>query len=93
MDRRKLSDLFHTTEKAIHDAYLTKVLPHPIFDGTTTHLMSLIEAIKVQRNDAVHPMNATVSADSVRLSFHAFPHALEKLYALREWFLANPKSI
>jgi hypothetical protein len=93
IERRKLNELFHTTEKTIHDAYVSKALPFPLFDGAVTHLMSLIEAIKVQRNDAVHPMNAIVSADSVRLSFAAFPHAMEKLEALRAWFLANPRSI
>lgn len=55
--------------------------------------MSLIEAIRVQKNDAVHPQNAKVTLDSVRLSYQAFPHAVEKLDALRQWFLANPKSI
>jgi hypothetical protein len=93
IERRKLGDLFHAIERSIHDAYTAKALPYPLFDGAVSHLMSLIEAIKVQRNDAVHPMNATVSEDSVRLSFYAFPHALEKLETLRGWFLANPKSI
>ena len=93
IERRKLHDLFHAVEKAINDGHVAKTLPYPLFDGAISHLMSLIEAIKVQRNDAVHPMNATVSVDSVRLSFHAFPHALEKLESLRGWFLANPRSI
>jgi hypothetical protein len=93
MERRRLNDLFHLIEKTIHDAYTAKVLPYAIFDGAVSHLMSLIEAIKVQRNDAVHPMNAAVSPDSVRLSLRAFPFAMQKLEALREWFLANPKAI
>jgi hypothetical protein len=93
MERRKLNDLFHMTEKTIHDAYTAKMLPYPVFDGATSQLMALIESIKVQRNDAVHPMNATVSAASVRHSFNAFPHALEKLESLRTWFAANPKSV
>jgi hypothetical protein len=93
MERRKLNDLFHIIEKTIHDAHTAKKLPYTIFDGATSHLMSLIESIRVQRNDAVHPMNATVSADSVRHSFNAFPHALEKLESLRAWFIDNPKSI
>lgn len=59
IERRKLNELFRTMEKTIHDAYVSKALPFPVFDGAVTHLMSLIEAIKVQRNDAVHPMNAT----------------------------------
>jgi hypothetical protein len=93
IERRKLNELFHTLEKTIRDAYVARALPFAVFDGAVSHLMSLIEAIKVQRNDAVHPMNAVVSADSVRLSFAAFPYALEKLVALRAWFLANPRSV
>jgi hypothetical protein len=91
IEDRKLDALFKELDKTIHDA--RKVLPYPVYDGAVMHLMSLIVAIKVQRNDAVHPMNAKVSADSVRLSFHAFPHALEKLETLRAWFVAHPKSI
>jgi hypothetical protein len=93
IERRRLNDLFDAVERTIHDAYVAKALPYPIFDGAVAHLMSLFEAIRVQRNDAVHPMNAVVSANSVRLSFSAFPHALEKLEALRVWFAANPGSI
>lgn len=93
IEHRGLRQLFEMTEKTIQDSHTAKLLPYPISDGGATHLMSLIEAIRVQRNDAVHPMNATVSADSVRLSLLAFPHALEKLETLRTWFLANPKTI
>jgi len=93
MERRRLKELFDIVEKTIREAGVAKALPYPIFDGAESHLMSLIEAIRVQRNDAVHPMNAAVSADSVRLSFHAFPHAIEKLEELRAWFLSNPSSI
>jgi hypothetical protein len=75
----------------VSDPYDYAQAPYELRSVTTEAF--LIEAIKMQRNDAMHPMNAAVSADSVRLSFHAFPHALEKLEALRAWFLANPKSI
>lgn len=93
MERRRLKDLFDFVARTIREGYASKVLPYPVFEGAEAHLMSFIEAIRVQRNDAVHPMNATVSADSARLSYYAFPHALEKIEALRAWFLANPKSI
>jgi hypothetical protein len=48
--------------------------------------MSLFEAIRVQRNDAVHPQNAMVSDLSVRLSYQAFPQTLAKVEELRSWF-------
>jgi len=64
-----------------------------VFDGALAHLSSLFEAIRVQRNDAVHPSTATVDEDSVRLSYDAFPHAVEKAEALRAWFGANSGSV
>lgn len=63
------------------------------FDGALTHLSSLFEAIRVQRNDAVHPNTAAVNEDSVRLSYDAFPHATEKAETLRAWFGKNPASV
>jgi hypothetical protein len=63
------------------------------FDGALTHLSSLFEAIRVQRNDAVHPSIGTVDEDSVRLSYEAFPYAIEKAEALRGWFDRHPASV
>ena len=91
IEQRRLSFLLDSIEETIKDA--NQIIPYPIFDGAISHLLSLFEAIRVQRNDAVHPMNATVSPDSIRLSFQAFPYALQKSQDLREWFQANPKTI
>jgi hypothetical protein len=63
------------------------------FDGAEAHLLSLFEAIRVQRNDAVHPNTANVVEDSVRLSYDAFPRAIQKAEALRQWFESNPNSV
>jgi hypothetical protein len=63
------------------------------FEGALTHLSSLFEAIRVQRNDAVHPSTGAVEEDSVRLSYEAFPHAIKKAEALRAWFDENPASV
>jgi hypothetical protein len=93
MGQRSLNSLFGLVEKTITDAHSADLIPYAVVGGASRHLMSLIESIRVQRNDAVHPMNAQVSADSVRHSFAAFPHALEKVEALRVWFLKNPKTI
>jgi hypothetical protein len=65
------------------DGHSQDVIPYDVMEGTTRHLMSLIEYIKVQRNDAVHPMTFQVSADSVRFSLNAFPLTFKKVEALR----------
>jgi len=88
-----LNSLFRFVEKIVADAESARLIPYDVTEGSTRYLVSLIESIRVQRNDAVHPMNAQVSGNSVRLSFGSFPHALEKQEALRAWFLGNPKSI
>jgi hypothetical protein len=90
LEERKLNALLKFLEKAIRNA---KVIQYAVAEGSDRHLASLFESISVQRNDAVHPMNAKVSADSVRLSFSAFPHALEKVQALSNWLVANPGTI
>ena len=64
--------------------------PFEVFDGGQDHLVSLIKAVQVQRNNAVHPMNEKISDDTVRLSYLAFPYALQKIEQLRDWFSNNP---
>jgi hypothetical protein len=68
-------------------------IPYSASEGADVHLGSLFEAIRTQRNDAVHPMNAVVSASSVRLLFHSFPYALSATENLRGWFDSNPGSL
>ena len=93
LDGRGLKKLFDFLRDEIADAIKRNVIPYSVHEGAIPHLMSLVEAIRVQRNDAVHPQNAAVTPDSVRLSYHAFPHALEKMETLRDWFRNNPASI
>jgi len=93
LDRRKLMELFETVRDTIHQGVTAKLIPYADSEGSTTHLMSLYEAIRVQRNDAVHPMNAIVSEDSVRLLLQSFPYALSKSEELRAWFAGHPSSI
>ncbi len=89
LKRRKLFDLLDAVSKSICEA---SNIPYEVAEGSEAHLISLCEAIRVQRNDAVHPMNATVSAELVRMTIVAFPHALAKIEELRSWFIEHPKS-
>lgn len=93
MVRRKLFDLLETIRRTILETTKAEVIPYKVSEGADSHLMSLCEAIRVQRNDAVHPMNATVSEASVRLLLHSFPYALSKSEELRAWLVAHPGSI
>jgi hypothetical protein len=90
LKRRKLWDLLDAVGNAIHSV---PNAPYEVTESSDPHLISLFEAIRVQRNDAVHPMNAVVSADSVRMTMLAFPHTLAKAEELRSWFLEHSKSI
>jgi hypothetical protein len=91
---RGLERLFAYIEKTIVAGCDSGIIPYEVTEGTTRHLLSLFEYIKVQRNDAVHPKEFQVSTDSVRLSLSAFPLAFEKVEALiRKWCLANPNSL
>ena len=81
---RRLDRLFTFIERIIVEGHDSGAIPYSVMEGTTRHLLSLFEYIKVQRNDAIHPLNFQVSADSVRFSLNAFPLAFSKVEALTQ---------
>jgi len=95
LTKRQLFALLDWVRKTIDDSSASNLAPIPysVSEGASAHLASLFEAIRTQRNDAVHPMNATVSASSVRLLLHSFPYALETTEKLRAWLDANPATL
>jgi hypothetical protein len=64
-------------------------IPYEFQEGVMSHLSSFFEAIRVQRNDAVHPTIAEVSPNQVRMTLAAFPHALSVFFGLVEWLAVN----
>lgn len=95
LNKRQLFALLDCLRKVIEDCSVGNPAPIPYSasEGASTHLASLFEAIRAQRNDAVHPMNATVSESSVRLLLRSFPYALSTSEKLRAWFESNPASL
>jgi hypothetical protein len=95
LTKRQLFTLLDSVRSTIEDSSTSNPAPIPysVSEGASAHLASLFEAIRTQRNDAVHPMNATVSASSVRLLLHSFPYALSTTEKLREWLDANPAAL
>ena len=95
LTKRQLFALLDCVRKTIEDGSASNPasIPYSVSEGASAHLASLFEAIRTQRNDAVHPMNATVSATSVRLLLCSFPYALGTTEKLRAWLDANPAAL
>jgi hypothetical protein len=87
MQRRGLPDLFKAVSSTLQRA--KKLIPYPVQEGAAEHMLSFFEAIRVQRNDAVHPAAANVTPDKVYLSIAAFPNACKKVHDLVDWLKAN----
>jgi hypothetical protein len=92
-EARSLKKLFDFVITEIKRGIHRDIIPYNVHEGVEPHIGSLIEAIRVQRNDAVHPQNARVTPDSVRLSYQAFPAAVEKIEKLRDWCHANTAAL
>ena len=91
--RRDLTALFDEMRKVLDQANKLPNCPFEVFDGGQNHVVALIRAVQVQRNNAVHPMNEKISDETVRLSYLAFPYALQKIEQLRDWFARNQNVI
>lgn len=93
IDARRLETLLKGVEQTVVDGHTRKIIPFEVMGGTTRHLLSLFDSIRLQRNDAIHPMNFVVSSDSVRFALNAFPLAFEKVEALRQWCIGHPATL
>jgi hypothetical protein len=87
IEARGLPTMFDCLQENLTRA--KKAMPWAIHEGADTHLLSLQEAIRVQRNDAVHPQAGRVTQSTVRLTLSAFPGACKKAYDMIQWFRAN----
>jgi len=82
---------------AVYDAILETLapltksgrMPYDTHQGSTEHLVSLFEMIRVQRNDAVHPVAGKVNKDKVFLSLQSLPTALGLVYRITDWLESN----
>lgn len=84
---RKMPSMF----KCLHEnlTRAKKCMPWHVHEGADTHLLSLQESIRVQRNDAVHPQAGKVTPQTVRLTLASFPGACKKAHDLIQWFQTN----
>lgn len=88
--RKKISQVADFLRVKIETA---KAIPYSVKEGVGAYWSAMVEAIRQQRNDAVHPMNAKASRDSVRLSLSALPAVVQGAGKLQGWLLQNPASV
>jgi hypothetical protein len=60
--------------------------PPPPNEAAETHLLSIQDSIRRQRNDAVHPIVGDVNPDALRLALQVFPGVYTKAYEFMQWF-------
>jgi len=89
LDRPNLPEIFDTIRKTLAPLIKAKTIPYSVHQGCTEHLMSLFEMIRVQRNDAIHPISGQVDRTKVILSLQTIPIALQSINKLIEWFGSN----
>lgn len=89
LERPNLPEIFDTIMKTLNPLIKAKTIPYPVHRGCTEHLMSLFEMIRVQRNDAIHPVCGQVDRTKVFLSLQTLPTALESINRLIDWCKSN----
>ena len=88
MQRRSISRLFDGIQELLK--LKSRIIPYDVTEGAEHHLLSFLDSVRIQRNEAVHPNAALVTPSKVQLSLGAFPHACEKVFDLIRWLNANP---
>jgi hypothetical protein len=88
---RSLAEMVEVLQRNIHRAknLPSGAMPFEVHENVDVHLCTLLDAIRVQRSDAVHPLTGKVSSDSVAVTLFAFPFACQKAYRTLEWFQKN----
>lgn len=88
MQRRSISRLFDGIQELL--TLKARAIPYNVTEGAEHHLLSFLDSVRVQRNEAVHPNAALVTPGKVHMSLAAFPHACEKVFELIRWLNAHP---
>jgi len=68
-----------------------KDLPRDLEDNLTLTLDSILDLLRIARNDSGHPTGRSVSADDVRMHLVIFGSYLSRIYGLKKVFDDQPK--
>jgi hypothetical protein len=65
------------------------MLPYEFSDNMSLTLDSVLDLLRITRNEAGHPIGRVVDRDEAYINLQMFARYLIKLYALRSWFSAQ----
>lgn len=86
LERPNLPKIFESIQSKVDHLIEKKELPYSVHQGSSQHLISLFEMIRVHRNEAVHPNAGKVTREKIFLSIQTMPEALQVLSRLTDWF-------
>lgn len=86
LERPNLPRIFESIQSKVDQLIEKKELPYTVHQGSSQHLLSLFEMIRVHRNEAVHPNAGKVTREKIFLSIQTIPEALQVLLRLTDWF-------
>lgn len=89
LEKRRLKALFTTISKILDKSIKNKKIPYSIHEDCHDYLNSLFSSIRIQRNDAVHPIAGDVNRQKLRLLLLSFPQACKKSYDIMNWLKKN----
>lgn len=89
MKYRKFSNLFNLVSETLDKLIDENKISYNIHEGSNHYLFSLFNAIRIQRNEAVHPIAGEVKSDELRLLLLSFPHNCKKSYDFLLWLRNN----
>lgn len=65
------------------------ILPVELSDGMSLALDSILDVLRICRNDAGHPTGKQISRDDAFINLQMFARYLQKMYALKIYFESN----
>jgi len=89
LDGGRLPQIFDKITETLTALTRANVIPYTIHQGCSEHLISLFEMIRIQRNEAVHPIAGIVNRDKVFLTLQTLPTVIQRIYQLIDWFNSN----
>lgn len=67
-------------------------IPEEFSDGMSLNLDSVLDLLRIYRNESGHPKGRRVHRDDVFINLQMFARYLKKLYSLKEYFDSNSKT-
>lgn len=70
---------------------LKSQLPEDLRDGLTLTFDSVLDVLRIYRNDAGHPTGKHISRNDAFINLQMFARYLQKLYTLKHFFETSPQ--